>query len=197
MELIKEAAVTEQVADKSTASEEKPPVRVTSLAEVDDICRKPIQAEVKIHGRTCVFPVRLLMDEESERLDRILNDYQPPLIDGDPDEQGKVKKVFNYADKDFQKHAKRAMRLTRALALWWTCPIFRQAAEKLPTNGTFEYIDSEGDPLVPKTIVVDLKNRDFVMAFVGAKLPDKVLDQLEGYCRMGQAPKDEEERTAF
>jgi hypothetical protein len=184
----------EQVTEKP---QEKQPVRVTSLAAAEEICRKPVQAKVKMHGRTYIFPVRLLMDEESERLDRILKEHQPPLIDGDPDEQGNRKKVFNYADPDFQKHAKRALRVTRALALWWACPIFRDAADKLPMGGTFEFLDPDGDPLVLKKIVVDLKNRDFVTAFVGSKLPGEVLDELEAYCRMGQAPKDEEERTAF
>jgi hypothetical protein len=173
------------------------PSKMTSLAEAEEICRKPVQAKVKMHGRTYIFPVRLLMDEESERLDRILKEHQPPLIDGDPDEQGNRKKVFNYADPDFQKHAKRALRVTRALALWWACPIFRDAAEKLPVGGTFEFLDPDGDPLVPKNIVVDLKNRDFVTAFVGSKLPGEVLDELEAYSRVGQGPKDEEERTAF
>src|SRR5579862_3887803 len=83
--------------------------KITSLAAAEEICRKPVQAKVKMHGRTYIFPVRLLMDEESERLDRILKEHQPPLIDGDPDEQGNRKKVFNYADSDFQKHAKRAL----------------------------------------------------------------------------------------
>ncbi len=71
------------------------------------------------------------------------------------------------------------------------------AAPPATVGRTFEFIDPDGDPLVPKTIVVDLKNRDFVTAFVGSKLPGEVLDELEAYCRMGQAPKDEEERTAF
>jgi len=175
--------------------------KIMSLAEAEEICRKPVEAKVKMHGRNYVFPVRLLAEEESERLDRILKEHQPPLVDGDPDEQGNRKKVFNYADSDFQKHAKRALRVTRALALWWACPIFREAAEKLvaappaTVGRTFEFLDPDGDPLVPKTIVVDLKNRDFVTAFVGSKLPGEVLNELEAYCRLGQ--RDEEERTAF
>jgi hypothetical protein len=100
-----------------------------SLEEVQAACVKLIQVPVFIGGQTMLIPVRPLASAESEQIQLLLAEVAPPLVRSEKGEVGSEKSVDRYDLKEpgYLKKMSAQIQLTRALGLYWCCPLFAQS----------------------------------------------------------------------
>ncbi len=111
---------------------------LTSLAEFEAVCSQPIIVECVMHGKTAIrLEGKPLRPDQVKRLNLILNQAMPPELPPDPAvPDGEPR--FDFRDLDYQTRKETNRRKARALALWWSFPLFSQAkaqvADTAPTE---------------------------------------------------------------
>ncbi len=171
-----------------------PPTPITTLEQLESVCREAANTTVIVRGKRYTVPLRLLTPTENEVLNRIVGEAVPPVVDQADEESGEVKKVHNIADPDYIVRAQALMRIARALALAWCCPLFTRAIE--------ENKGKQFEALVPgkvmperKQMILDANNRDSIADFVGAKLTSDVQARLYAVARHEE--DEEDSRVGF
>ena len=136
-------------------------LHVTTLDELQAACETTIHVKLLLPGargvQIAMVPVRLLRPNETEKLELILKEVQPPLKEVlQPDGR---KEMHYVPDKDTLDKAAKLQRVARAMALWWTCSLF-------------------GASDAGKKIVEAGEKREEVTEFVQSKFTDPILQKL-------------------
>ena len=99
------------------------PIKISTLAELDQLCQANFDVEFSVHGRQVQVQARHLTPAESARLQLLLSEAIPPIIRAtDPGQQDR----YDMENPEYVKKSNQMRRKVRALSIWLACPIFRQ-----------------------------------------------------------------------
>lgn len=149
----------------------KPPpgyeiLTVTTLDQLQAACDTRLHVKVALPSNkgitVALIPVRMLRPNETEQLELILKEAQPPMQEVvQPD--GRKEMQYIPTPETLEKAA-RLQRICRALALWWACPLFKESDQG-------------------KQIIKEGEKRDTIFDFVQSKFTESILDKLYQVCR--------------
>jgi hypothetical protein len=96
---------------------------ISSLSELQEICRKPMLCEFELDGRKLRLPVHRLTAEEAELVQAIDREVIPPLIVGKTPYDNR----YNFDDPGYKSRKIHAEKVARAVAVYYGCPLLREA----------------------------------------------------------------------
>lgn len=141
-------------------------VHVKTLEELQSVCEQTIDVLIQLPTNSGVkamlVPIRVLRPNESEKLELILKEAHPPLIDV-PQPDGTVRKEYVPNQETLEKSA-RLHKEVRAMALWWTCALFRESEEG-------------------KKLIADGEKRQSIFDFIQSKFTESILEKLYSVAR--------------
>lgn len=100
------------------------PRRVTNLAQVED--REPVIVDYPHNGQILRFTGRRLTPRELRPLSTLVDSVLPPLKPADKEHE---EAWFDQRDPEYLRQRAEAQRQCRAMVLWLSFPVFREAAE--------------------------------------------------------------------
>lgn len=170
--------------------QEKPDqIKLTSLDQIESVCRDPTDTPVRVKDKVYLFPLRLLSPAENERLNRIITEVTAPIVEQEDPKSGQMVKVHDMANPDYITKVNRLLKIARATALSWCCPLFGNALKE-SAGQPFEFLNpATGE--AEKIPALDPRNRDHVAAFVGSKLTEELLETLYRSARAEEEQEDE------
>jgi hypothetical protein len=133
---------------------------VKTLDELQAECEAAVVVELEIRARKRVVELRRLRPEEEASIDLILSEARPPRaesVDG--------REAYDWGDETYLKKSKILQREARAMALWWSCPLFAASADAPKASG-----DGGMD-------------RKRITEFIQKKLTERALDHLYAAAR--------------
>ncbi len=113
----------------ASAAGHRPAVRavVSSLEELEKLCREPVTIAVDLKGRKLEVVVYGLRPAEALRVEEVLEKALPPLV---PGEDGKEDR-FDVSSPTYLAEKRKNQVRGRALAVYLGCPLFREARPDL------------------------------------------------------------------
>lgn len=105
-----------------TEEPKAPPTVITSLAELDALCRKRSKVEFDLNGQKCSLEVRKLTPMEESKVNEIVESVTPAVIKGKTPEEDRL----DLTNAKYIKDKNDASLKARAQALYWAVPAFQE-----------------------------------------------------------------------
>lgn len=177
--------------DQDQNQDQKPPdpIKLISLDQIESVCRNPADTPIRVKDKVYLFPLRLLTPAENERLNRIITEVTAPIVEQEDPKTGQMVRVHDMANPDYITKVNRLLKIARATALSWCCPLF-ESALKESAGKPFEFLNPVTGE-AEKIPALDPRNRDHLAAFVGSKLTEELLEQLYRSARSEEDQEDE------
>lgn len=159
-----------QDARPTTTTKSNGTLTITSLDELEALCRAPIDVEIKLGAREIKVPVRRLTPAEAARVDLIARKALPPVLTDPATKQQR----YDFTNPKYVEERARHGIQARAVAVFVACPLFRNAPG------------------------VDGSDVEKVTEFVQGKATEEILEQIYEVAARGTRGIEEEiERANF
>lgn len=141
--------------------EPRPPIKVSSLADLQKFCEQSILVEFNFLTQTFQVEARKLTPKEDATLDEIMNTILPPVVRGEKPELDRI----NYHDANFVKLKSAVDIKARALGIYWCVPIFQKEKPGLTKQeDILDFVQSKFNAMILDVLWQAIRNGGVTMA---------------------------------